>query len=172
MAATMVQKTWRRYCSYNNFKQLRFLMKQATTIQGRYRLWQLKNQTQKKLKKLRADQLEAWRDMQKSFKELWPTMKREKRIEIHINSFSLSQMQRMSIEKFKQKENCQISRLFAIKDPNVEIIYICPFPLTNEIYDYYLKILELVEIENPELRLKIIVPENYVKFSKDLCLTQ
>ena len=43
----------------------------------------------------------------------------------------------MSIEKFKQKENCQINRLFNIRDPNVEIVYICPFPLTNEIQDYY-----------------------------------
>lgn len=78
----------------------------------------------------------------------------------------------MSIEKFKQKENAQISRLFSIKDPNVEIVYICPFPLTSEVEDYYVKILELVEVENPEKKFKIIVPENYVKFSKDFCLTQ
>jgi hypothetical protein len=42
--------------------------------------------------------------------------------------------------------------------------------LTNEIYNYYLKILELVEIENPERRFTIIVPENYVVFSKHLSL--
>ena len=78
----------------------------------------------------------------------------------------------MSVEKFKQKENCQINRLFNIRDPNIDIIYICPFPLTNEIQDYYQKILELVEVDNAQSRFKIIVPENYVKFSKDLCLTQ
>lgn len=59
-----------------------------------------------------------------------------------------------------------------MKDPNINIIYICPFPLTSEIYNYYLKILELVEIEHPEKRFTIIVPENYNKFSEHLSLTQ
>lgn len=39
-------------------------------------------------------------------------------------------------------------------------------------YKYYLKILELVEIEEPEKRFNIIVPENYVKFHKHFSLTQ
>ena len=78
----------------------------------------------------------------------------------------------MSIEKYKQKENAQIARLFQVKDPNVDIIYICPFPLTSEIYNYYLKILELVEIENPDRRFTIVVPENYLKFKYHMSLTQ
>jgi hypothetical protein len=73
-------------------------------------------------------------------------------------------MQRLSIEKFKQKENAQIARIFSVKDPNVDVVYVCPFTLTNDVYKYYLKILELVEIEYPEKRFTIIVPENYVKF--------
>jgi hypothetical protein len=58
-----------------------------------------------------------------------------------------------------------------VKDPNVDIIYVCPFPLTNEIYNYYLKILELVEIENPDRRFTIVVPENYICFKPHLSLT-
>ena len=59
-----------------------------------------------------------------------------------------------------------------MKDPNVDIIYVCPFTLTNDVYKYYLKILELVEIENPEKRFTIIVPENYVKFPQHYSVTQ
>ena len=33
-------------------------------------------------------------------------------------------------------------------------------------------ILELVEIENPETRFTVVVPENYVKFSRHMSLTQ
>jgi hypothetical protein len=51
-----------------------------------------------------------------------------------------------------------------VKDPNVDVIYVCPFTLTNDVYKYYLKILELVEIDNAEKRFHIVVPENYVKF--------
>ncbi len=38
-------------------------MGKAKLIQKRYRLWQLKNQTQKKLKKLRADSIRVWGEM-------------------------------------------------------------------------------------------------------------
>lgn len=102
--------------------------------------------------------------MQEEFKKRWGDIKKQKRVEIHINSYSISEMQRMSIEKFKQKENAQIARIFSVKDPNVDVIYISPFTLTNDVYKYYLKILELVEIESPEKRFNVIVPENYVKF--------
>jgi hypothetical protein len=44
--------------------------------------------------------------------------------------------------------------------------------MTSEIYNYYLKILELVEIESPDRRFTIIVPENYVKFKPHLSLAQ
>jgi hypothetical protein len=78
----------------------------------------------------------------------------------------------MSMEKFMQRENAQISRIFAIKDPNVDVIYVSPFTLTSDVYKYYLKILEIVEIENPTSRFHIVVPENYVKFSNHMSLTQ
>jgi len=43
--------------------------------------------------------------------------------------------------------------------------------LTSEVTKYYMKILELVEVENAAGRLHIIVPENYVKFKDHLSLT-
>ena len=76
-------------------------------------------------------------------------------MEIHINSFSVAEMKRMSIEKLKQKENAQIMRIFSVKDPKVDVIYVSPFVLTNEVYKYYMKILELVEIEEPAKRFNI-----------------
>lgn len=101
MAAIMIQKTWRYYKAFSNFKQLKFLMVKARKIQKRYRLWQLKNQTQKKLKKLRADSIRVWGEMQAEFKKSWPHIRQNKRIEIHINSMSISEYQRLTIEKFK-----------------------------------------------------------------------
>jgi hypothetical protein len=77
----------------------------------------------------------------------------------------------MSIEKYKQKENAQLARIFSVKDPNVDVIYISPFPLTNEIATYYTQILGLLEVENPEKRFTVVVPENYVKFHRHMGLT-
>lgn len=63
-------------------------------------------------------------------------------------------------------------RIFSVKDPNVDIVYICPFTMTSEVYKYYMKILELVEIEEPTKRFHLIVPENYPQFSGHLSLSQ
>ena len=172
MAAVNIQKTWRYYKAYSDFKQLKFLMTQATVIQRRYRLWQLKNQTQIKLRKLKENSAIAWKDMQNEFKRSWKGIKQQKRVEIHINSYSISEICRMSIEKYKQKENAQLARIFSVKDPNVDVIYISPFPLTNEIATYYTQILGLLEVENPEKRFTVVVPENYVKFHRHMGLTQ
>lgn len=63
-------------------------------------------------------------------------------------------------------------RIFSVKDPNVDVIYVSPFTLTSEVYKYYMKILELVEIEEPAKRFHLVVPENYVKFHHHLSLAQ
>ena len=78
----------------------------------------------------------------------------------------------MTVEKLKQKENAQITRIFAVKDPKVDIIYISPFTMTSEVFKYYMKILELVEIEEPSKRFHLIIPENYVRFHGHLSLSQ
>lgn len=139
-------------------------MEKATIIQRKFRLFQLKKSTKEKIHELNRESIQVWREMQDEFKRRWLEIKKQKRVEIHISSYSVAEMQRLSMEKFKQKENSQIARIFSVKDPNVDVIYVCPFTLTNDVYKYYLKILELVEIENPEKRFNIIVPENYVKF--------
>lgn len=110
--------------------------------------------------------------MQEEFKREWPKIKHLKRVEIHCNSFSISELKRLSVESLKQKENSQIMRIFSIKDPNVDVIYICPYTLTNEVYKYYLKILELVEIEDSTSRFHVVVPENYNIFKKHISLAQ
>jgi hypothetical protein len=48
---------------------------------------------------------------------------------------------------------------------------VAPFMLTSEVTKYYMKILELVEIENAAGRLHIVIPENYVKFKSHMSLT-
>jgi hypothetical protein len=61
--------------------------------------------------------------------------------------------------------------MFSLKDPNVDIIYISPFPITDEVFNFYLSIFEMLEFENAEKRIHFIVPENYVKFRGHYSLT-
>jgi hypothetical protein len=172
LAAVHIQKSYRRFKAYSAYAQLRFLMEKATVIQRRFRLYQLKKSTQMRVRELQQESMKVWREMQQEFKAKWPEIKRQKRVEIHINSLSLSELQRLTVEKLKQKENSQIARIFSVKDPNVDVVYVCPFTLTTDVYKYYLKILELVEIDNAEKRFHVVVPENYVKFPAHYSLAQ
>lgn len=51
--------------------------------------------------------------------------------------------------KFLQRENAQLSRIFALKDPDVEVIYVTPFQMTSDVLGYYMKILEIGEVNSP-----------------------
>jgi IQ domain-containing protein H len=170
LAAIYIQKNYRRFKASSAYAQLKFLMEKATIIQRRYRLYQLKKSTKMRVRELQKESIQVWREMQEEFKHKWGEIKTQKRVEIHINSYSLSELQRLTTEKLKQKENSQIARIFSVKDPNVDVIYICPFTLTNDVYKYYLKILELVEIDAADKRFHIVVPENYVKFPQHYSL--
>lgn len=65
--------------------------------------------------------------MMEEFRRGWPAIKNRKRVEVHINSLSIDEIKRISMEKFLQRENAQISRIFAAKDPNIEVIYVSPY---------------------------------------------
>ena len=39
------------------------------------------------------------------FKQRWPSISQRKRVEVHINSISIGELQRISMEKFLQREN-------------------------------------------------------------------
>lgn len=81
--------------------------------------------------------------MMEEFRNGWSAIKNRKRVEIHINSLSIDEMKRISMEKFLQRENAQLSRIFAAKDPNIEVIYISPYQMTPDVLGYYMKILEI-----------------------------
>ena len=82
----------------------------------------------------------------------------------------MHELKRISMEKFLQRENAQIARIFAVKDPNVDVIYVSPFQLTNDVTGYYMKILEIGEIESPSSRVNILVPDNVHKFPNHFSL--
>ena len=66
---------------------------------------------------LTNESLFVWKEMMEEFRQKWPAIKTRKRIEIHVNSLSIEEAKRISMDKFLQRENAQISRIFATKSP-------------------------------------------------------
>jgi hypothetical protein len=64
-------------------------MKKATIIQRKFRLFQLKKSTLQKIAQINSESMQVWREMQSEFKREWPVIKNTRRVEIHINSYSI-----------------------------------------------------------------------------------
>ena len=75
---------------------------------------------------------------------------------------------RSETDNFKIQENSQIGRIGYLNNPNVEIIYISPVKVCDELEEYYCKLLLLgsedTSMEDVKRRLTIITPENSQKF--------
>lgn len=109
-------------------------------------MYLFQKQTKARVEELNNESLFVWREMMAEFKQKWPAIKTRRRVEVHVNSLSIEEMKRISMEKFLLRENSQLSRIFAIKDLNVEVIYVTPFQITSDVLGYYLKILEIGDV--------------------------
>eukprot|EP00340_Litonotus_pictus_P012515 CAMPEP_0170539182 /NCGR_PEP_ID=MMETSP0209-20121228/103769_1 /TAXON_ID=665100 ORGANISM="Litonotus pictus, Strain P1" /NCGR_SAMPLE_ID=MMETSP0209 /ASSEMBLY_ACC=CAM_ASM_000301 /LENGTH=383 /DNA_ID=CAMNT_0010841043 /DNA_START=304 /DNA_END=1456 /DNA_ORIENTATION=- len=64
-----------------------------------------------------------------------------------------------TVSKFNEKQNNQMSRLIALKDPNVEIVYVSPFTLPEDVVNYYFSILSTIGVTNIKERVHFIIPD-------------
>ena len=118
-----------------------------------------------------ALQRDQWEALTAAFRSDWPRLKDEPRVIIHLASLSLTQPQRRSIRDLEVRQNAQLPRLCDVRLPNVDVVYVAPFALNEDISHYFSKVLEIGGVTNPEKRYKIIVPENLQKFAPHMSLT-
>ena len=104
-AATVITKNWRMHKARVAYTYLKFLMQKATIIQRSFRLFMFQKQTKERVDELTNESLFVWKEMMEEFRQKWPAIKKRKRIEIHVNSLSIEEMKRISMDKFLQREN-------------------------------------------------------------------
>jgi len=140
MAAKCVQTFWKAL-HFKREKKRKFLcIKMAKKIQRYWRIYKLYMKTKETIKENFKEFVDDYADLLKKFKKEWQDIKGIERVEIHLNSFSYSEDQRLTMENYLQRANSQIARIFACKDPLVEVIYITPIELDDEIINYYSKV--------------------------------
>ena len=62
---------------------------------------------------------------------------------MHIPSISVESKCRQDMINFTARENLQMIRLCAISDPLVDVVYVSPFNVSDEVKGYYIRMLEL-----------------------------
>ncbi|CAD8179992.1 unnamed protein product [Paramecium octaurelia] len=171
-AATKISALFKGYQARKNYQRLKIMVEKVIIIQRSMRVSLFRKKVQKQIIKNNNYMLERFKNRQNVFKEEWPFIKLQQRFEIHLNSFSFEEIKRLSMDKFPQRQNTQITRIFNLKDPLVHIIYVAPYDLPSELIDYFYKILNLGDISDCKNRLHFVWPENYNIFNNHMGLSQ
>jgi hypothetical protein len=163
-AATVIQACWRRLLVSREYAQLRRRHGAAFAIAHWWRYYCDRTATRRLLADRRAADQAAWEKSTARFWREWPRIRRSRRVIVHIPSLSLAERQRRTLANLDVRQNAQMARLCDMRDPNVDLIYIAPFPLNEDTLSYFAKVLEIGGVTDAAKRFRIIVPENYHRF--------
>ncbi len=94
----------------------------------------------KQLQLTRHRQLEFFQKKQKEFQNKWTNIVSNRRIIVHIPSLGFTKHIRRNLNNLPLRENYQIGCLCELEDPNIDIIYVSPMPVNDEILQYYTKL--------------------------------
>ncbi|EDO37640.1 predicted protein, partial [Nematostella vectensis] len=171
MAAIKIQSTWRRHKDRTAYLIYRKQKWAAGVIAISWIMNCKLSMIRKQLKQTRLNQLDRFRIRTKRLKQEWPRIQQSRRVIIHLPSMGYPQHIRDDLSNISLLQNLQMARLCDIADPKVEVIYICPVEVNEEVYQYYAKLLAMKarplsstkkpgeEDDNIENRYKIIVPD-------------
>lgn len=135
-----------------------------------------------KLKLMQKTHLEVHRSQTTQLRNRWNDIQSCKRTIIHMASHGYPQHVRASIPHFHIEQSLQMGRFCDIQgmfpwllafpsfghhipDPNVEVVYVSPTPLTQEMTDYYHKLADMgSDGPNSRKHLHFVHPENFDSF--------
>ncbi|XP_056621616.1 IQ motif-containing protein H isoform X2 [Triplophysa dalaica] len=180
-AAVRIQTCWRRYSARAAYL-LKLLPKWAAQTIAMSLLKHAKHKRlRKSLEASRLSHLENYHIRAKYLAANWKHITCSKRTIIHVPSLGYSQDQRLSLKGFDILQNTQMGRLCDIRDEKVEVIYVSPVALGEDVHQYYTHLMglqaaiELGDASAPQAncakRFTIFMPEALDYFStKNMCL--
>lgn len=167
-AAKIIQKAYKNMKSAMVYlKKLLDTKKKLARIQQVVKIWYRYRKTKKLIRRIKEDMCNEYIDMNQNFMNNWGKIKNDVRVEIHMNSLGYDRFQKLTMANFRSSQNSQLSRIFRLIDPNVEIVYVTPFDIKLEVLSYYVKILDILGVPNVSERIHLITPENSSFFEKN-----
>ncbi|KAJ0028927.1 hypothetical protein NQD34_003924, partial [Periophthalmus magnuspinnatus] len=141
-AAVHIQSCWRRYTARSAYLRYCRCKWAVGTISLSWLMHTQLCRVKKALQARRFSHLENQRCRAQHLAANWNYIQGSKRTIIHIPSLGYSQSQRCNLRNFDVVQNIQIGRLCEIRDENVEVIYVCPMHLKEDMKQYYSSLLK------------------------------
>ena len=166
--ALKIQMAYRIYKSKKRLKEMQSYFEKIKLIQHAFTSIKTKKESKEKARVLFEQRYKEWTNMQKNFMKRWEIVKNRPHFEIHLNSIALNSPNdkyiNTTFDHFTERENNQLNRIVNLFDSNVEIIYISPYELNNDIIVYYTSIMETFGVEKPQERFHVIIPDEYKNY--------
>lgn len=102
------------------------------------------SKVRKQLKVIRSHQIDLFKSKQAELRRKWPVITTNRRVVVHIPSLGLPQRIRRNLSNLPVRENYQIGRLCDLADPNVDVIYVAPMNVNDEVLQYYNKLVMFI----------------------------
>ncbi len=158
-----IQMAFRTFRAKKKLYEMRSYFDKIKLIQHMYISSKLMVKARKRAKNLFEKRYKEWKFMMSNFKKKWELVKSMPRVIIHFNSISLTtdngHMMNSTFDQFNQRENNQINRIIDLYDTNVEIVYITPYEINQDIISYYTSIMNTLGVENVKERFHVLIPD-------------
>ena len=167
-----IQTMIRRKLAFNRYQFYKIITINVIYLQSHYRRFIAAKKAKQLLQEQRKNIHLKFMEMFNDFKAKWDNIQDLTRVEIHFYSISNDSYHNCLIDKFSMKECLQLDRLIRLVDSNIEIIYILPCQIPDEILTYYFSLLESIGVKNIENRLHLIIPEATEYFPNNYSLSK
>ena len=169
-AALKIQTYYRMKTQQRQYQLLLKEIQCAIKLQAIFRSSISKIKTVAKYKLIRGLAEKKFHKNQYFLQQTW-SMNNNQRVFIILPSIPCHEYLRLHMSNINHLHNCFISCLFHLFQPNVHIVYVCPFHFSREMIDYYEKFLVLIGISVTPRRFHFVTPEVQGIFPSHLSLS-
>jgi len=143
VAAVQIQASWRRYAARKDYQKYRRQRWASALIALTWIMHDRKMKMRKLIKHNREIRLNNHRIRAKTLASNWVDISSGPRVVVHVPSLGYSMKNRERTNGFIELQNLQIGRIFEILDKNIDVIYVSPVEMTEDLTSYYMKMLSL-----------------------------
>ena len=112
--------------------------------------------TKKLIGMILSNYRESYKLLNNKFTEIWPSLTKKQRVEIHLNSLGYDFAVREGLRYFEEMQSDQIQRLARLRDNSLSIIFVTFDGVPHSSILYHAKLLEELGVRNILSRIKFV----------------